>query len=350
LAISPGVKGLRRLSILVCALATLAPALPSASAAASALPDWVRPAVRYLDSNGYYDRDAFHTNKPMTRRSFRRLMRASFGAGYFKRGEGHVTAGEVSRSLVKALGMRPIARALGRASSPDGWKPSTPAFFGSEVVARELGLRRDRPTDEERFESSAREEMRQADIVWAVWKAKTAPSTYSAEILSEFGFATYDDTRREVVQYAVSLVGTPYVWAGEWPAATPSGYPYGAQVHGGFDCSGFIWYVLQAKNPSYRPAGRPYKGWSLPERSSSDMARGTRNRLRYRELKPGDIVFFAPNGRDSKASDVYHAGLYLGRGWMIHSSGSRAGVSVARISRGSWWFDQIIWGRRLIRA
>jgi cell wall-associated NlpC family hydrolase len=46
---------------------------------------------------------------------------------------------------------------------------------------------------------------------------------------------------------------------------------------------------------------------------------------------------------------VYHAGLYLGRGWIIHSSGSRAGVSIARISRGSWWFDQILWGRRLIR-
>jgi cell wall-associated NlpC family hydrolase len=191
--------------------------------------------------------------------------------------------------------------------------------------------------------------MRQADILWSVWKAKTDPSTYSAEVLRDFSYASYDERRREVVEYAVSLVGTPYVWAGEWAYKTPSDYPYGAQAHGGFDCSGFIWYVLHAKNESYRPVSRPYRGWALPERSSSDMARGTKNRLRYKELKPGDIVFFAPNGRDSRASAVYHAGLYLGRGWMIHSSGSRAGVSIARISRESWWFDQILWGRRIIR-
>jgi cell wall-associated NlpC family hydrolase len=343
------VKGYRRLAVAICALAIFTPVLPAARAGAARIPSWVRPAVKYLNSHGYYERSDFRANKPMTRAAFRRLMREAFGPGNFKRSEGDVTAGEVSRSLVKALGMRSIARSLGRASSPDGWRPSTPAFFGSEVVARELGLRRDRPTSEDRFDASAGDSMRQADIVWAVWKAKTSPSTYSAEILSDFAYASYDDKRRKVVQYAVSLVGTPYVWAGEWPKKTPSSYPYGAQVHGGFDCSGFIWYVLHSKNDSYRPIDRPYRGWSLPERASRDMAAATKNRLRYKELKPGDIVFFAPRGRKSKASEVYHAGLYLGRGWIIHSSGSRAGVSIARIARGSWWFDQILWGRRLIR-
>jgi cell wall-associated NlpC family hydrolase len=340
---------LLRLIVAVCALATIAMGVPSALASGSRVPGWVRPAVRYLDSHSYFDRSDFHANRPMARRAFRRLMRRAFGPGHYKRVGGDVTAGEVSRSLVRALGMRPIARKLRRATSPDGWRPATPTFFGSEVVARELGLRRDRPTDQERFEASARDIMRQADILWSVWKAKTDASTYSAEVLRDFSYANYGAQRREVVEYAISLVGIPYVWAGEWAYKTPSDYPYGAQAHGGFDCSGFIWYVLHAKNESYRPVRRPYRGWSLPERSSSDMARGTRNKLRYKELKPGDIVFFAPDGRDSRASDVYHAGLYLGRGWMIHSSGSRAGVSIGRIARGSWWFDQILWGRRLIR-
>ena len=79
------------------------------------------------------------------------------------------------------------------------------------------------------------------------------------------------------------------------------------------------------------------------------MARATRNRLRYRELKPGDLVFFASKGGRAKAADVYHAGIYLGRGWMVHSSGSRAGISLATIGRGSWWHSQIAWGRRVIR-
>ena len=91
-------------------------------------------------------------------------------------------------------------------------------------------------------------------------------------------------------------------------------------------------------------------GWSIPDRSSTQMAAGTpkKKRLKYANLLPGDIILFAPNGRDSKAADVYHAGLYLGKGWMIHSSGSRAGVSITSVGPGSWWHDQIIWGRRVI--
>ena len=68
----------------------------------------------------------------------------------------------------------------------------------------------------------------------------------------------------------------------------------------------------------------------------------------YEDLKPADIVFFAPDGRDATASSVYHAGLYLGKGWMIHSSGGRAGISLAEIGPGSWWNDQLAWGRRII--
>jgi cell wall-associated NlpC family hydrolase len=71
-------------------------------------------------------------------------------------------------------------------------------------------------------------------------------------------------------------------------------------------------------------------------------------RLQLAEMKAGDIVLFAPDGRDGKASEVYHAALYLGEGWIIHSSGSRAGVSLASIAKGSWWHDRILWGRRVI--
>jgi cell wall-associated NlpC family hydrolase len=336
----------RRTIISLLTSALLVTAVPSASARA-AVPEWVRPALRYLVDHGYLNRDSFRSDATMARRAFTRLMTRTFGGGY-SRAEGTVTAGEVSRALVRRLGRAAIARRLAGAESPDGWDPGVGLRFGYEVTGRELGLRHDRPTGEESMESSAGEPMRQADIIWAVWQAKTSPDVWAADTLGNFRLGDYDETRRKVVKFALSLVGAPYVWGGEWPAKTPSGYQYGAQAHGGFDCSGFAWYVLRRRTSAWSP-NRPYQGWALPERSSRDMAAATRNRLGFRELGPGDLVFFASGGRDAKAADVYHVGIYLGRGWMVHSSGSRAGISLASIGRGSWWHGQIAWGRRIIR-
>lgn len=349
----PDVTTLRRISkmtaVTLTALSMVAG--PSAAAAGSAapIPEWAKPAVRYLVDQGALERDDFYPNQAMTRTAFKRLMRATFGGGYSRTG-GKVTAGEVSSALVRKLGLRPLAEQLAATKSPDGWDPEVQADFGTEVVARELGLRHDRPTSEEAKESSADDPMTQADVAWAVWKAKTDPDTWAAAALEGFALGNYSGARREVVKFALSLVGTPYVWGGEWTTRTPDGYPYGAQPAGGVDCSGFIWYVLQQKTSAYSPTGRSYAGWSLPERSSTDMAAATpaKKRLALGEMKAGDIVMFAPNGRDSKASEVYHAALYLGEGWVIHSSGSRAGVSLASIAKGSWWNDQILWGRRII--
>jgi cell wall-associated NlpC family hydrolase len=342
-------RTIRRFAVVSVVASLLAAAVPSAHAATSSIPKWVRPAIRYLSDAGHLKKKTFHPNRPMSRKAFKKLVRGEFGRGLYKRRHGKVTAGEVSLALVKALHKKSIAQVLVKAKSPDGWRPDTKRWFGSEIVARELGLRHDRPTQEDAYEASTRQRMRQADVAWAVWKAKTAPKMYAADALARFDLSKYNNKQRKVVQYAASLVGKPYVWAGEWPLETPSGYPYGSQVHGGFDCSGFVWYVLRAKASNWRPIHRPYKGWNLGERSSAGMAAGTRKRLRYKRLRPADIVFFAPSGRKSKPGSVFHAGIYLGRGWMIHSSGSSAGVSVALLSRGTWWHEQFAWGRRVIK-
>lgn len=334
---------------LILAAAIVAATLSSSHAYAAPIPEWARPAVRYLHNAGHLNRKDIRPNHSMSRKSFRALMRSSFGPGYFKGAAGKVTAREVSRALVAALGKREIARELGSPATAGAWTPDTPSYFGTEILAREMQLRHDRPTSEEKFEASAREPLRQADIAWAVWKAKTDPSLYAADALSDFALPRYRGVRRKVLEYAFSLVGTPYVWAGEWPTKTPAGYPYGAQSHGGFDCSGFVWNVLRAKTSSWRPTGRPYKGWTLPERSSSGMAAGGNKRLGYKRLRPGDILFFSPDGRKGGPSSVFHAAIFLGRGWMIHSSGSRAGVSIAPLSPGSSWHAQFAWGRRVIR-
>jgi cell wall-associated NlpC family hydrolase len=334
------------LLLIACSIAPLA-VTPAASARRPRHPEWVRPALRYVVDNGFFEAEGFEANEPMRRLAFKRLMAKAFDGG-FRRRKGLVTAGEVGASLVRKLGFGELANSLSEVRSPDGWDPQLTRRFGTEIVARELGLRHDRPTTEEMHEADASQPITQGDAIWAVWRAKTDPDEWAAEALASFSLDNYGGARQRVVKFALSLVGTPYVWGGEWLDKTPANYPYGEQPQGGVDCSGFAWYVLQAKSSSYEPVDRPYKGWSIAERSSSDMAKAAPKRLRPRELKAGDLVFFAEGGRDAKASDVYHAGIYLGGNWMIHSSGSRDGISLASIGRDSWWRDQIFGGRRVI--
>jgi cell wall-associated NlpC family hydrolase len=312
------------------------------------LPDWAKPAVTYLVSNGYLGKTGLKVNKPMPRSDFKALVKSAFGAG-FNRTKGDVTAFEVSRTLVKALGLKDVAAHLAHVETPDGWSPDAGGKFGYEVVARNLGLRHDRSTSEEQHEASSNDKLNQGDVLWAVWQAKSSPDTYTAQSLANFELANLDSKTKRIVKFAFSLVGTPYVWGGEWTSKTPSGYPYGAQVHGGVDCSGFSWYVMREKTPPSWIPKRPYKGFALPERSSAQMAAAMKRkeRLGFKQLRPADLVFFAPNGRKSSASSVYHVGIYLGKGWMIDSSGSKDGVSLDYMGEGSWYLDQFAWGRRI---
>jgi cell wall-associated NlpC family hydrolase len=312
------------------------------------LPDWVKPAVGYVVTNGYFDKDGMEVNKPMPRSVFKAVMKKAFGGG-FKRDKGKVTAFEVSKTLVKALGLKETALHLAGVKTPDEWSPGAGKEFGYEVVARNLGLRHDRSTIEEHLEASSDDYLTQGDVLWAVWQAKTSPDTWTAQGLANFELAKLDGTQKRIVKFAFSLVGTPSVWGGEWTAKTPSGYPYGPQSHGGVDCSGFTWYVMRKKAPPSWVPKRPYKGFDLPERSSAQMAGATprKKRLGFKQLEPADLVFFAPDGRKSEPSSVYHVGIYLGKGWMIDSSGSKDGVSLDFMGSGSWYQDQFAFGRRL---
>ncbi len=302
--------------------------------------------MHYLVHHDYLDRASYHGAKAESRRAFKRLMNKAFGGG-FKRSHGKARASEVSAALVRSLGQHPIAHHLQMIHSPDGWNPKVGRHFGTEIVARALGLRYDHPPGQERLDEAAREPMSQADVAWAVWRAKTDADVYSAQALDDFSLRHYGSQRRKVIRFALSLVGKPYVWAGEWSTKSPAGYPYGTQHQGGFDCSGLVWYVLQRTSSSYSPIGRSYRGWRIAERSSADMA-GTGRRVSFKKLRPADLVFFAPGGSGSGAAGVYHAGIYLGRGWMINSSGSSAGATLTYIGRGSWWKSQFAWGRHVL--
>ncbi|MFN2595072.1 MAG: C40 family peptidase [Actinomycetota bacterium] len=334
----------------VLAIALLATAIPQASAHTHRrqIPAYVKPALSGLSALGAINKPYFRPNKSMSRDRFARLLRSTFGRGSAG-GTGKVTAREVDAALVAILGQGAVANHLNHLRSADGWGPKVPSSFGPEIVARDLGLRYDHAPGDEQHEAAANDAMTQADILYAVWEAKTSPDMWAAEELATMELPDLSSSQKKVVQFAFSLAGTPYVWGGEWLNRTRAGYPYGAQPHGGVDCSGFSWYVLRASAPGWSPH-RPYKGWSLPERSSAQMAEATRRkkRLGFKKLTAGDLVFFAPSGTHSSPSSVYHVGVYVGHGWMIDSSGSKDGVSLDYMGAGSWYRGQFIFGRRVI--
>jgi cell wall-associated NlpC family hydrolase len=111
-----------------------------------------------------------------------------------------------------------------------------------------------------------------------------------------------------VVGYAMSFVGTPYVWGG----ASPSG----------FDCSGFVMYVYA------------HFGVSLPHSSYAQYGYGSP--VSRSQLQPGDLVFFDGLG---------HEGIYVGGGSFIHAPHTGDVVKVSSMT--GWYASTFVGGRRL---
>jgi cell wall-associated NlpC family hydrolase len=116
----------------------------------------------------------------------------------------------------------------------------------------------------------------------------------------------------ELVRYALSLVGVPYVWAGSSPD--------------GFDCSGFTQYVFQRL------------GVSLPRTADAQFAAGRP----VSDPMPGDLVFFQTY--DWGAS---HVGIYLGNGYFVNAI--RPDVHVSSFAS-SYFRGRYLGARRFLSA
>jgi len=86
------------------------------------------------------------------------------------------------------------------------------------------------------------------------------------------------------------------------------------------------------------------------QRGAHDMAAVAKPRITRGKLKCGDLIFFGPKGTKSSVNSIYHAGLYLGRGWFIHSTGSSDGVTLASLKNSSYYKSMFAWGRRVLKA
>lgn len=314
-----------------------------------------RALVRAFAPQAQPDPDRTFTDVPTTN-TFFRFINVAVSKRWMKapkrefRPTGRVPKVDLDRALIRALGLRAETRGLNRIQTGDGTRLQRPTGFAELTLALALQLHYNHPTTDERFELLPHTNVRRADAAYALHRAATARGTYRITALEQYRSVVLPNLggrRRTAVEYALAYAGYPYVWAGEWHRKTPTGYCCGAQAQGGFDCSGYLWWVLRRPGGGFdNSAYRPYRGWDLPERSSSEMARVTSPRYAFGDLRPLDVLMFDSDG-GTTWEGVDHAGLYLGRGWMIHSASGRNGVSVERIKTG-WYRDRFLWGRRVL--
>jgi cell wall-associated NlpC family hydrolase len=124
--------------------------------------------------------------------------------------------------------------------------------------------------------------------------------------------------RDSVVVLARQQIGTRYRFGGTTP-------------NGGFDCSGFVKYVLAALQIS------------LPRTAQQQAGVGATVPKDTTSLKPGDLLTF---GRGNK---VTHIGIYVGDGRYVHASPKAGRVIETSLSRTTSPLVKI-WrgGRRLL--
>jgi cell wall-associated NlpC family hydrolase len=238
--------------------------------------------------------------------------------------------------LVGELGLAATAAHVEHVAAAAGLRP--PSYFGTEVVARYLGLRYNHPAGEDALELYPSDAITRAEAAhslavvleqgsWAIEGARQA--------LEAFALPSYSSAQLSVLRIAVSKIGMPYVWGG-----TTDGTEDGLE-HGGYDCSGFAWRVYKVSGLSW---GTKILGRTAAEQAG-EISRGAR--IPLHAVQPADLLFFGSAHFNSKATEanVIHEGIALSSEWAIHSSAQ--GVYVLPLTSG-WLAQQFAWARRVL--
>jgi cell wall-associated NlpC family hydrolase len=107
------------------------------------------------------------------------------------------------------------------------------------------------------------------------------------------------------------------------------GVPYrnGGSDPSGFDCSGLVQWVF-AKN-----------GVMLPREAREQYGAG--QKIRLRDVQPGDLVFFHTVSRGAS-----HVGVVIGPDQFVHAPSSTGVVRVERITA-TYWARRFVGARRI---
>ena len=118
----------------------------------------------------------------------------------------------------------------------------------------------------------------------------------------------------QLIAKAEQYLGTPYVWGGYSPS--------------GFDCSGFVSYVVNNCDAGFSFGRLTAESW---RRQCSIISAS--------QARPGDLIFFQGTYNTSGAS---HVGIYLGDGKMIHCGNP---VKISSINTAYWQQHFYCYGR-----
>lgn len=123
---------------------------------------------------------------------------------------------------------------------------------------------------------------------------------------------------QSVADLAAKYVGYAYTYGGQKPST-------------GFDCSGFVYYIYSQFGYSLNPGAT--NQWNLLSAS-----------VEKENLKPGDLVFFSSNG---SVSGIFHVGIYIGNGKMVHAANPNKGVVITELST-NYYTERYLGAKRVI--
>lgn len=132
------------------------------------------------------------------------------------------------------------------------------------------------------------------------------PYQVTADVASQRNAAIGSRGGATVARNAMNYIGTPYVWGGNDPV-------------NGIDCSGFVKQMYGQI------------GVNLP-RTAAEQVNVGEPITRLQDLQPGDRLYFW----EAKRGKIGHTGIYLGKGYFVHSSMGHHGVATDYLGSKKW--------------
>ena len=122
---------------------------------------------------------------------------------------------------------------------------------------------------------------------------------------------------KESLPWLYQNLGKPYSWGkGKSISATKMGY------YPGYDCSGLSWSFYKRR------------GIDIPQGAHNQFAFSKfKHGMNLADAKPGDLIWFnhPTKTANRKWMKARHVAIYVGDGWMIHSSGSGNGTKLTKV-------------------
>jgi cell wall-associated NlpC family hydrolase len=249
---------------------------------------------------------------------------------------------QLDRKLVSALSLGQAAKEFAQGARAAG--TAVPGRFGTEVVARLLGLRINHPAAQDFLELRPQDPATRAEAAYSTaqilgfgllqdsWQVQQVQS-----LASSFELPELNDWQRRILNVAFSKIGMPYIWGG---TSDNTETEFGVTSRGGYDCSGFVWRVYKLQSyPNEETLASTLRGRTTYT-MSVEVPRS--KRIPFAKLQPADVIFFGTKGSKSTGPQIFHTAIYVGNGWFIQSSGY--GVALAQLS--GWYKKKFAWGRR----